>query len=76
LYLLHFYVLHEWGLTLVGADWTYLDRVAIYVALMGVALVVARLCYVCFERPAMLILRSAMDPRRARPPIPATAVTS
>jgi len=66
LYLLHFIVLHDWGVNLAaGRSLPY--RIVVLFLLMAVSIIIARLTYLCFERPAMRVLRKILQGRREMP---------
>lgn len=66
LYLLHYFVIHDWGSTLATAK-SLPYRFVLYFLLMAVSIALARLTYLCFERPAMRVLRKVIQTRRKWP---------
>jgi peptidoglycan/LPS O-acetylase OafA/YrhL len=63
LYLLHWCVMHEGAAKLAAGFGTFV-RLAIYLAGIGVSLLVARCTYLWFERPALRWLRAHFRPLR------------
>jgi peptidoglycan/LPS O-acetylase OafA/YrhL len=66
LYLLHFFVLHEFGQRLLPQSTPLAVRAIGMICLMAAAIVFARASYVLFEKPALKVVRRALSPRRSK----------
>jgi peptidoglycan/LPS O-acetylase OafA/YrhL len=73
LYLLHYFILHDYGQRLV-VQHPEVSRWTIYFAMMALALVVSYVSYVLIERPALRWVRANFRPLRMEIWLPATLV--